>query len=667
MYVKKLLYENIGPIINLCVDLPFTPTGNPKPVFFVGENGSGKSLLLSNIVDSFYEIAQTGYFNGTIQNESNGYKYYKTINRNQIRNGEDYLIAYIQYSDGTDKIEYMFKSGNKAYEEFIQNSNLEINSSIRWKGEENYKGITANKEQVQEFFHNNVLCFFGPSRYEKPSWMGREYFELTQSEHITIRERFTDKLENPISVSDVTSVNLQWMLDIIVDSRADIERKEDGSLHIVNVDVSDLLILSNARLNIETIMSEILGEPVYFSLNWRNAADSRFNIKSRTTNNIVVPSLNSLSTGQIALFNMFSTIIRYADNNNINNSINIANISGIVVIDEAELHLHSTLQREVLPKLIKKFPKIQFILTTHSPLFLLGMDELYGGEGYEIYQMPTCTKIDVERFSEFQKAYEYLTLTQKYNNEITLAINSLQNKPLVVTEGATDWKHMLAAYNKLKEQSEYKACFENMEFDFLQYEPKNSEKNIQYKLEMGWSPLVEMCRSFAKIHQDRKIIFIADRDNKEVLKILQGGEELFKNWGNNVFSFVLPIPHHREQTPEICIEHLYTDEEIKTELVDDKGIHRRLYMGYEFDNNGVASELNRFCCNRNICGENKINIIEGSEKERVIGLTSNKDINFALPKMNFAEKVLAGISPFADFDFSNFIPIFRIIKEIITC
>lgn len=40
---------------------------------------------------------------------------------------------------------------------------------------------------------------------------------------------------------------------------------------------------------------------------------------------------------------------------------------GVVLIDEIELHLHPTWQRDVVEKLRTIFPQIQFILTTHSP------------------------------------------------------------------------------------------------------------------------------------------------------------------------------------------------------------------------------------------------------------------------------------------------------------
>ncbi|MDO8844771.1 AAA family ATPase [Methylicorpusculum sp.] len=41
--------------------------------------------------------------------------------------------------------------------------------------------------------------------------------------------------------------------------------------------------------------------------------------------------------------------------------------SGVVLIDEIDLHLHPGWQQRILPDLMKAFPKIQFIVTTHSP------------------------------------------------------------------------------------------------------------------------------------------------------------------------------------------------------------------------------------------------------------------------------------------------------------
>ena len=46
------------------------------------------------------------------------------------------------------------------------------------------------------------------------------------------------------------------------------------------------------------------------------------------------------------------------------------NLSGIVLIDEIETHLHLELQKNIMPFLTNIFPNIQFIVTTHSPFIL---------------------------------------------------------------------------------------------------------------------------------------------------------------------------------------------------------------------------------------------------------------------------------------------------------
>ena len=50
----------------------------------------------------------------------------------------------------------------------------------------------------------------------------------------------------------------------------------------------------------------------------------------------------------------------------------VSKLSGIVLIDEVELHFHPKFQRELITILTKVFKRIQFIVTTHSPIPLLG-------------------------------------------------------------------------------------------------------------------------------------------------------------------------------------------------------------------------------------------------------------------------------------------------------
>lgn len=55
------------------------------------------------------------------------------------------------------------------------------------------------------------------------------------------------------------------------------------------------------------------------------------------------------------------------------NITNPEDFAGIVLIDELETHLHPKWQKEFPKILSKTFPKVQFIVTTHSAITLLGM------------------------------------------------------------------------------------------------------------------------------------------------------------------------------------------------------------------------------------------------------------------------------------------------------
>lgn len=65
---------------------------------------------------------------------------------------------------------------------------------------------------------------------------------------------------------------------------------------------------------------------------------------------------------------MFSIVIDIAYRSYILNEAKES--EGVILIDEIELHLHPTLQQEILQRLRRAFPKIQFIITTHSPLVI---------------------------------------------------------------------------------------------------------------------------------------------------------------------------------------------------------------------------------------------------------------------------------------------------------
>ncbi len=83
--------------------------------------------------------------------------------------------------------------------------------------------------------------------------------------------------------------------------------------------------------------------------------------------------IEQLSDGEKNLLLLVSDIARRLAIAN-PKSENPLNGKGIVLIDELELHLHPTWQKEVLKGLYTTFPNLQFIVTTHSPLVLANLD-----------------------------------------------------------------------------------------------------------------------------------------------------------------------------------------------------------------------------------------------------------------------------------------------------
>ena len=67
------------------------------------------------------------------------------------------------------------------------------------------------------------------------------------------------------------------------------------------------------------------------------------------------------------------------------------------------------------------------------------MEEVFTQENFDVYELPLAQKIIVERFSEFQKFFEYLKNTQYYQQEVEEAIKKIKRKSntLIITKRST--------------------------------------------------------------------------------------------------------------------------------------------------------------------------------------------------------------------------------------
>jgi predicted ATP-binding protein involved in virulence len=78
-------------------------------------------------------------------------------------------------------------------------------------------------------------------------------------------------------------------------------------------------------------------------------------------------TFQTLSSGYSSIFNIVSELIMMTEAYKIAPS----ELQGVVLIDEIDAHLHVSLQRKILPFLTRIYPRIQFIVSTHSP-FVIG-------------------------------------------------------------------------------------------------------------------------------------------------------------------------------------------------------------------------------------------------------------------------------------------------------
>lgn len=86
--------------------------------------------------------------------------------------------------------------------------------------------------------------------------------------------------------------------------------------------------------------------------------------------------------------------------------------SGIVLIDEVDLHLHPKWQRTILKDLHRVFPNVQFIVTTHSPIILLGAADIAQIVLLDGSHIIDDTNLDISRYDVSQ-----ILLTQLFGLE----------------------------------------------------------------------------------------------------------------------------------------------------------------------------------------------------------------------------------------------------------
>lgn len=443
MYLRECLIQNVGPIVLLDVSLELDASGNPKPVVLVGKNGTGKTIVLAYVVDALAELAKQHFGDVVLEQKIGRTPYFKIVSGTDSRSLSEPHVCLLEFADSDKKCDYVQKVGVLDPQTIAGAMRGRFGQVNSWPKDTHHKVAVGDKERIETAFQSGAICFFPASRHELPHWLNTVSVQTQMV--FGDSTRIQGLLQKPLIVERAAESNRQWLMDVLLDCMADFEFKPQGTLSSGQIQIAavprsknlqEKIKLSFARDNVEKLLRAVLeDDTAEMVVRNRHAGSARIGIQ--LANGITVPSLMHLSAGQSLLFNLFTTIIRYADWSDLNKSISLERIEGIVIIDEIEAHLHSDLQFEVLPRLLRLFPKVQFVVSSHSPLFLLGMEKEFGPNGVQILEMPTGRRIGTERFEEFRRSFDVYRKTKSFEEEVEDQLRQT-TKPLVLTEGQTD-------------------------------------------------------------------------------------------------------------------------------------------------------------------------------------------------------------------------------------
>lgn len=638
MYIKNINIKSYGPIEYLnCTPTFDNIDGTPNPIVLVGQNGVGKTLVLSNILQAIIEIKRREY------------RQIKEVSGNNF-----YRVGSIDYikTDAATAYNRILFDCDASFTEIMTRNYDNLKQSF---SDELYPGIDINNEELKQtgffntvslpmdnVFENSIYLFFPVERYYIPTWENKSNEGL---KYITQEQNFVG-----ISSSNMVKYNVlknieEWLLDVIIDKELydtkSFKRNEDGTYSIA---------YNGRNTNIQGIINELIS--ILYEYKGYDSARIGITARTRLYRQIkiigsregkeveIMPSISNLSSGEAMILGIMASILREADRISGEKEIKADEIKGIVLIDEIDAHLHSDLLQDVLPKIIATFKEIQFIVTSHSPFFLIGMHNQFE-QNCQFINLPDGMNMEhILDFYEIQKCFDLVDIN--YNNVINqyneiLNKSKQEEKPLIITEGKTDWKHLKHALKVFQKQGK----FMQLNVTFHEYEE-----------EMGASKLENLLKYLAMIDHSAPIIGIFDDDSAEGKRHLE-----IREYGRNVYGCC--ISDTQGYGCEISIELLYDKNDL-TRVCSDK---KRLYLSDEFmeKSHQLKNDITVVSQNRTINDAYKRKIIKVVDSE----VYNNKQENIAISKDEFAKRVFSEVYPYEGMDVSGFNDIFIKIEKIL--
>ncbi|MBQ4279262.1 MAG: ATP-binding protein, partial [Rikenellaceae bacterium] len=249
-------------------------------------------------------------------------------------------------------------------------------------------------------------------------------------------------------------------------------------------------------------------------------------------------------------------------------------------------------------------------------------------------------KIDDEKTAKDQLMH---TLNEMHNKLSSLT------KPLLITEGKTDWKHIKKALQHFQSMREYTDI--NVEI-------------WEYDDELGDSKLDALLTNNARVRNASKIIGLFDCDqngNKSIIGYRIAKEGGIKEYGNNVYGCCIVTPDFRSYLSKgISVEFMYPDEVIKQE--DTNG--RRLFLSSEFNKAGRLSSNAEI----GVLNYRLVTTCLDHDSEKIIDqeVFDIHGQSLALSKEAFAQHIFDATENFTDINFDGFRQTFDRLRHLLS-
>ena len=540
MYLKKLKLTNTGPIQHAKIECLFDDDGYPNPIIFVGKNGSGKSLAIAHVVNALINAHSTVFENSDVEKG----KVYKMRSADYIRHDASYSAGEISFSNGFNVSEIQLIKSKNRYEEplaYPKWTEIPDNQTSYYTSD-----FGKRLPDLKNCLNRATHIYFPPNRFEEPAWLNKH--NLRNQASYPALENFSNYSNRPV-INYAPLRDLQdWLLDLIYDRFA-VEKNQSDNLPCPATQILH---------SIERILKIMFDKQGHFTWHVGSRNNRRIGVYIKNQESRI-NNLFGLSTGETVLLDLFLTIIRDFDLSDSQLS-DLSDIKGIVIVDEIDLHLHADLQHDILPNLIRLFPRVQFILSTHAPLFLMGMRNIFNANGFQLFELPTGQEIDVERFSEFEAAFKYMRNSIRFEEDMLKRIEENQ-KPILYLEGTTDSNYLRKAAKVLGKT------------DLLdKFELKDTEGSSN--LNNIWNTLNKSPHLSVAIKQKCLLLYDCDVN---------------KDDGNKGKLFRRTIPQQENHKIRSGIENLFSDETIqkaysqKTAFVDITEKHTSLRRGAKKD------------------------------------------------------------------------------------